>query len=314
MTAPQNIELRHESGATASVLAGFGFNCYDWSVPVRGQPVQALWQHPDFAQGNQRPSGSGIPLLFPFPGRIAGGVYSWDGKNYELPANDGRGNAIHGFVHNRPWRVLDQNETSVTGEFHAAIDAPEVLELWPADFRIKVRISLGASDLALDVHVDNPSDRPLPCGFGAHPYYRVPLGSEAASEVLVALPVRSRWELVELLPTGRRLSVDDEPLRHGTPFGPLQFDDAFTDLIFDGEWTTATLNDPGSSVRLCASYDRAFRECVVYTPPHREAICIEPLTCVPGAITLQAKGLDAGLRVLEPGESLAARMRLKLVG
>lgn len=312
MSSPQKVELRHPSGATARILAGFGFNCYDWSAPVNGQPVQALWQHPEFDGGAQRPSGSGIPLLFPFPGRIAGGVYSWEGKNYSLPANDGRGNAIHGFVHNRPWRVVHQGESSVTGEFHASVDAPEVLELWPADFRIRTTITLGPTDLALDIHIDNPCDRPLPCGFGAHPYFRVPLGGPAADEVLVALPARARWELVELLPTGRRLTVDDERLRSGAPFGPLQFDDAFTDLIFDGEWTTATLRDPASRVSLTARYDRAFRELVVYTPPHREAICIEPLTCVPGAITLQAQGLDAGLRVLSPGESLTARIRLEL--
>jgi len=34
-----------------------------------------------------------------------------------------------------------------------------------------------------------------------------------------------------------------------------------------------------------------------------EAICLEPYTCTTDAINLQQQGLDAGLRVLEPGES-----------
>jgi aldose 1-epimerase len=48
-----------------------------------------------------------------------------------------------------------------------------------------------------------------------------------------------------------------------------------------------------------------FRECVVYTPPHREAICIEPLTCAAGAAALAQRGIDAGWRVLPPAEKFA---------
>ena len=67
-----------------------------------------LWSHPDFAGGNERPSGSGIPLLFPFPGRIGKAKYSFGGREYQLEPGDAFGNAIHGFVHKRPWRVVEQ--------------------------------------------------------------------------------------------------------------------------------------------------------------------------------------------------------------
>jgi aldose 1-epimerase len=105
---------------------------------------------------------------------------------------------------------------------------------------------------------------------------------------------------------------DGDALRAGRPFGELRFDDAFTDLEFSGEWMTALIADPESGTRLTARASAGFRECVVYTPPHREAICIEPLTCVPGAILLQAAGFDAGLRVLAPGESFSVAMELTL--
>jgi aldose 1-epimerase len=45
----------------------------------------------------------------------------------------------------------------------------------------------------------------------------------------------------------------------------------------------------------------AFRELLVFTPPHRQAVCLEPYTCVTDAINLQARGIDAGLLVLPPG-------------
>ena len=31
------------SGARASILPGFGFNCYRFAVPVAGRPVEVLW-------------------------------------------------------------------------------------------------------------------------------------------------------------------------------------------------------------------------------------------------------------------------------
>jgi aldose 1-epimerase len=313
LSTPQLITLRHPGGAEARILAGFGFNCFSWVAPVRGTPIEALWQHPEFAGGQQRPSGSGIPLLFPFPGRIAGGRFEWDGRAYSLPANDNRGNAIHGFVYDRPWRVLEQTDTVAVGEFHATRDAPAIGELWPADFRIRARIELAATTLRLDFTCDNPDSRPLPCGFGTHPYYRVPLGGAHGDACEVRLPVRSQWELLELLPTGKRLPVaNGEALRSGRPYGELRFDDAFTDLEFAGEWMSASITDRESGVRLTAQASTGFRECVVYTPPHREAICVEPLTCVPGAILLQPRGIDAGLRLLAPGESFSVSMRLEL--
>ena len=59
-------------------------------------------------------------------------------------------------------------------------------------------------------------------------------------------------------------------------------------------------------------FNSTFRECVVYTPPHREAICIEPYTCLPGAFHLRDQGVDTGIRIVKPGESFTAAMSLRL--
>ena len=49
----------------------------------------------------------------------------------------------------------------------------------------------------------------------------------------------------------------------------------------------------------------AFNTCVVYTPAHREAICIEPYTCVPGRFGEEARWpLEGALAILPPGESV----------
>jgi aldose 1-epimerase len=114
-----------------------------------------------------------------------------------------------------------------------------------------------------------------------------------------------------MLPTGiRRQLPDAEPYAAGRRYGDIKFDDVFSGLTFTGDWCNASLFDPASGVTATQRFDKSFRECVVYTPPHREAICIEPLTCVPSSFELTRQGIDAGLRILSPGESFNARVEI----
>lgn len=302
------------TGSEAKILTGFGFNCYQFRVTSRGEPVDVLYSAVNFESGKERPSGSGIPLLFPFPGRIAHAKLQWEGKEYALPLRDAKGNAIHGFVHERPWRVLEQTANRVTGQFQASVDDPAILPLWPADFRITAIYELAGATLKSRYVIDNPDSKPLPCGFGTHPYFKLPLGSTGTKDDCQAkLPVSAEWELNELLPTGRRIDLPNATtLQAGQRYGDMKYDTVFTGLRFDGDWCVATIHDPNAKRTLTIRFDRAFRECVVFTPLLRQALCIEPYTCVPNAADLQARGIDSGLRVLKPGESFTANVEVRL--
>ena len=301
------------TGAMAQIAVGFGFNCFQFQVQSNGQPLEILWSDPGFARGSARASSSGIPLLFPFPGRIPQGVFKWEGKEYRLPTGDGRGNAIHGFVLDRPWRLVQQNGHQVVGEFHASRDDAKILELWPADFRIRVTYSLRNDTLSSTLEIENPDSKTLPFGLGTHPYFRVPLGGKSRDECRVVVPVSEEWELKELLPTGNRTTLKSAALlQRGMRFGDMFFDHVFTGLQFDNGWCRSAIVDPESNVRVEQNFDRSFRECVLYTPGHRDAVCIEPYTCVPGPFELQERGIEAGLRVLRPGEKFAAQVEIKV--
>lgn len=299
------------SGARASILAGYGFNCYRFSTLLDGQPYDALWSAPGFAEGG-RASSSGIPILFPFPGRIAGGRFEFGGRSYRLEAGDGRGNAIHGFVLDRPWQVVERSERRVVGRFHASKVEPALLKLWPADFALICAYELRGNTLASEFTVENPGDGPLPFGLGTHPYFRLPLGPAGnAADCRVTVPVARSWTLVDMLPTGEVTSGEiHERIRRGMPFGETQFDDVFTGVAHAGGGATARIDDAANGRSLRIDFDAAFRECVVYNPPHREAICIEPYTCCPDPFRLEAAGKNAGLRILQPGEKFAARVEM----
>lgn len=254
------------SPATATVAVGFGFNCFQFSAHCRGKVVDVLWAAPDFTAGTARPSGSGIPLLFPFPGRIQGGILRWEGREYHLPPGDGRGNAIHGFVLNRPWRVLEQHPNRVVGEFHASRDDASLRELWPTDFLIRACYSLADATLSCRLEIHNPDSRPLPCGLGTHPYFRLPLGGADAAQCVVSLPVSEEWELRELIPTGRRVPLADAAAyQQGKAFGSIQLDNVFTGLTpADGTRHRATLLDPAARIRVDQVWDSALREWGVF--------------------------------------------------
>jgi aldose 1-epimerase len=304
-----------ESGARARVLISLGFNCFSWRPVLDHGPREMLWADAGFDNGDKRPSGSGIPLLFPFPGRIRAAKYHFNGRDYELEPGDAFGNAIHGFVFNRPWRVVEQTPARVAGEFQASIDDPSILERWPADFRIRVSYEVRERELISEIRYENTGEGPLPCGFATHAYFRLPLTEGGiASDTVVMAPVHKFWELDRMIPTGKVQAVPaEQQLAAGLRLADHQFDTAFTALRPDADGLLRTkLTDPATERALTQTFDTSFTQCVVYTPPHREAICLEPYTCVPDAIRLKAEGHETGLQILKPGDSRQTTIRLSV--
>ncbi|MCG8583439.1 MAG: aldose 1-epimerase [Pirellulales bacterium] len=311
-TPPSVTITSPETGTTAEVLVGLGFNCYSFRPIVEGQEIEMLWSEPEFAEGNQRPSGSGIPLMFPFPGRLRGKNLMYDGKSYDLRSGEVAGNAIHGYVLDRPWRLLEQETSRVVAQFQASVDSPDRLACWPSDYSLTATYTVAGNTLLFDVTIENPTqDQMLPFGFGTHPYFRIPVGDGRADACKVCVPASCYWELVEMLPSGQRLDCNDAyDLSAGKAFEETQLDDVLTELAGDEERVLTLITDAESGRTMTMAFDDTFRECVVYNPPHREAICIEPLTCVPNAYELAGQGIETGLRVLEPGQKFTASVQI----
>jgi aldose 1-epimerase len=59
--------------------------------------------------------------------------------------------------------------------------------------------------------------------------------------------------------------------------------------------------------------DPAFRELVLFTPPHRQAVAIEPYTCSADAANLAERGIDSGWRVLPAGSEWEAAVEYRWV-
>lgn len=298
-----------ESGSHASIAVDIGFNCFQFVAQLDQCALDVIHAEDGFKHGTGPPSHSGIPILFPFPNRIRCGKYSWDGRHYELPEShvgyDSSGNAIHGFCLDRCWRVVERTDTCVAAVFQISKDAPDRIAFWPADAELTVRYSILATTLRSEFTVRNPDDKPLPWGLGTHAYFRLPLGGAVADRCTVYAPVIQWRELEECLPTGRKRDVPENAALQMSPeFGSLNLDSAFAGMHEASSGVIETwVFDPDSGHKVIQRFSSDFQEMVAFTPPWTSAVCLEPYTCATDAINLRQQGIDAGLRILQPGES-----------
>ncbi|HWE39089.1 MAG TPA: aldose 1-epimerase [Isosphaeraceae bacterium] len=296
------------TGASASILPSYGFNLFDLRLPLAGQPRRVVVAGDGWEDAPDRPARNGVPILFPYPGRIRDACYTFGGKEFRLPATKPP-HAIHGFAHEASWEVVAHEVgaagATITGRLQLSKQVPAMAPLWPTDAVLEVTYTLAGRRLRMDIAVSNPTDAPLPFGFGIHPYFRLPFepGGDPRRTLIVA-PASECWVLSESLPTGERRPVGERhDFRRGRPMSDVQVDDVLTGLEFAGDGCTCRLIDEALGAEFRLEFDRAFRELVVFTPPGPGGvIAVEPYTQVPDAIHLQAQGIDAGLRVLAPGQ------------
>jgi aldose 1-epimerase len=313
--------LRDDStGASASVLPSYGFNMFDLRLPAAGEVRRVVVAADDFPANPTSPGRNGTPILFPFPNRIRDGKFTFGGKSYEVPLG-GKPHAIHGFAIAANWDVADHgtsgDESFIVGRFHVAAISPESRRQWPTDAILTVRYALSGRRLTMTITVTNPTDQDLPYGFGIHPYFRIPFASKDPAKGKVFLPSSEFWPQEGNLPTGDRKPVDARlDFRKGQPMNGLKLDDVLTGLGFEGDRCTCRLVDEELGAEFHLGFDRHFRELVVFTPPFGEGtlIAVEPYTQTTDAINLQARGVDAGLRVLGHGKSETMTITMETVG
>ncbi|MDR3619397.1 MAG: aldose 1-epimerase [Paludisphaera borealis] len=307
-------------GSSASILPSFGFNLFDLRLPVAGEVRPVIVSADTFAEAPSGPGGNGVPILFPFPNRIRDGAFGFQGRTFDLAKNNGP-NAIHGFVYDRAWEVVEHRATAdeafLVGRFQLSKHAPEVCDHWPADAVLQVRYGLSGRRVTMTTTISNPTAVDLPYGFGIHPYFRLPFAPGGdLGRTKIVIPASKSWALKDFLPTGEVSPVDPRlDFREGKPIQGLKLDDVLTDLAYDGAEGVCRLVDLDKGGEFQLGFDRSFRELVVYTPPGKpDVISIEPYTQTTDAINLQAKGVSAGLRVLGHGQSDVLTLTMQTKG
>ena len=140
---------------------------------------------------------------------------------------------------------------------------------------------------------------------------KLPLGTESdPARCLIQAPASTQWPLTDCLPTGSPGPLaESADLRQGEYYDVLKLDDVLSGLPKSGSIETKIL-DEAAGLEVVQRFNSDFRELVVFTPPWTKAICMEPYTCVTDAINLQSMGIDAGWRVLEPGQEFKTTIEI----
>jgi len=285
------------------VWPAHGFNCLRW----RHRGHDLLYAAPDW-ESNPVPTRSGIPILFPFPNRIRDGRFTHDGQAFTLPKNDStKANAIHGFAPRNAWTVFgyaaDAAGAWLHADFRIAENAPESKDLWPGDATLSVVYRFTGSKIRMEFRVANAGKTSFPFGIGLHPYFTIP-GAATVDDTELHAPARSVWPLTDSLPSGPKQPVPDA-LNFNRPrrIAGINLDTVYGDLGVirtgpDGMLLRAALKRPDGDGQLEVWTTADFRESVLFTPVHRQALCVEPYTCVTDAANLTG---DAGWQTLPPG-------------
>lgn len=136
-------------------------------------------------------------ILAPWPNRLDGGRFSWQGRDVQVPVNEpDRGNAIHGLIRRRPFTVTSHSAHEV--ELACEIDANE----WPGQLTVTVGFRLTDAGLEMSITATTDDDAAVPFAWGWHPYLRA--GNAALDECTLKLPAAYQLDLdgERLLPTG----------------------------------------------------------------------------------------------------------------
>lgn len=304
------------TGTYVEVIPGIGAQClrFVWQRP--GMTVEALRAPETVEALREAPVLYGLPLLFPFPNRVAKGRFVFEGRTVELPITEPeRGNAIHGLVLDRPWEVAgygaDEESAYITCTFDWQ-DHPDI-HVYPFAFQLEYTVRLTAQGLSTRFRAVNTGDSTMPLGFGMHPWFPVPLqpgGDPTACRI--EAPVSQMRELVDLLPTGRLVQPDSErDLLRGVNLGRHLFDHAYIGITDTEPWE-ATYTDRRAGLAIVVRSHPNLGELVVYTPPDHSAVCLEPYSCATDAFNLEARGISAGMHCLAPGDSWSTRVDILL--
>ena len=240
------------------------------------------------------PERSGHFPLLPFSNRIEKGRFKFGGREVTLPSFPmGQAHALHGFGWRNAWKPAESgpNECRLT-QVHPAGH-------WPWQYEARQKITAEGNVLSLNLEVINQASSPMPCGVGFHPYF------PDLDTALLQFSADGVW-----LPDENVLPVEHINITEPFDFSkPKPLSGADLDHCFTGagpatiSWTDKSLV---LKIKSSDNLDRA----AVYTATKDNCFCFEPVSHTHNALNM-ADPAGQGIKILQPGESLRARMEIE---
>jgi aldose 1-epimerase len=234
--------------------------------------------------------------LFPWGNRIRDGRYSFQGIDYQTSINEvGLHNALHGFVYFGNFEVLNEE----VNESEAILTLRYIYRGttfgYPFPFVLDITHIFSSDEgLELNYTIKNTGNTSMPMVLGWHPYFKIE--GENADDWTLNFPATHQYQADSQMISGDKVPVDFE--------GVMDLKGRNLDAVFavkPSSKVEAKLHSPQKNMTLNVWQEGmkgGFTYMVVYIPPARDCIAIEPMTG-----NTDAFNSGDGLLVLEAGKT-----------
>ncbi len=251
---------------------------------------------PNLIAQHERPVAA-YPLI-PFSNRVGYGRFGFGGERFQLGANfGGEPHTIHGNGWMREWRVAEAQAARAV----LTLDHQGPAEQWPFHYQAAITYLLAEDSLTVSIRYENTDERAQPLGLGFHPFF------PRTDDTELCFEATGVWKAgPDALPEAR-LAVED-----AWRFSPgRRVAGASLDNCYAGWTREASLRWPSRRRGMRITADEPFGHLVVYTPPGRDYLAVEPASNMTDAVN-RMDVADQGLRVLQSGEAIDTWVALSL--
>ena len=239
-------------------------------------------------------------LLYPFPNRMKDGKYNWNSQSYQFPINDtSTDNALHGLGMNQSMNIKRVRTEKDSGSLCCQYIDQGTHEYYPFPFTFCAIFTISEAGFEVDLQVTNNGNEAIPFGFGWHPYFSL---SEKIENTRLTLPEVEMIGIDQrMIPTGKRYTYDE--FANGKQIQSTVLDNCFAvQPAGDGLFRLRLEGEKGTLDYWQEAGENQYKYLQLFTPPMRESIAIEPMTC-------NVDGFNNGEGLLEvtPNETMNAR-------
>jgi aldose 1-epimerase len=249
----------------------------------------------------------GTPVLFP-PNRIEDAKFTFDGRKYQLEMNRAKeNNHIHGFVHNKEWKIkeIDEKENRIFLQLRS-IEHGNIVKQFPHEFVMEMLIVLTDTGIEQSLSIQNKSDNKMPLGIGYHTTFFFD-----QSDSILKMEIGDQWELGKRgLPTGEFIqSLYQEKLREGMLLKDIRLDDVYQMT----KMKKAIIEHKKEKIKVMYEVDEKFCHWVLFTGDgESDFVAIEPYSWVTNAPNLTLPKEVTGMDELLPGEEKQYVTKIKV--
>lgn len=242
-------------------------------------------------------------VLFPFPNRLRDGRYTYKGQTYQFDINNAdTQNAIHGFGKDAPMTVKAAKVSNNEAMIHCTWSHDGSHPAYPFRFTFDIKMILRGGEFDVEMTFSNDDTELIPVGLGWHPYFVM---SENVADTSLKMP-KSELILIDnrMLPTGEKQAYSAFDTL--TKIGETSLDNGFFITAQDERASVVLQSERGQLHYWQEIGAGKWNFLQVFTPPHRQSIAIEPMTC-----NIDAFNNQDGLVLLAPKTKLGGQFGVR---